>query len=282
MSVSCSVGRASAIPNNFHAFGEGPRRWPQSVQNTQAGGAMGSQVSPQIEICVLVSSVERSTALLTTFGLRLNIARSTWVCVVSFAGLFGRQATGGLTPAGSGGLMVRLLQLVVGIAPAAEADARISRIGRRTPEWHAVKVCDTAPVSTPNNICSTGTESIGTTGRLPLAGDTVRGPDATVMIASPRLASIGRSPPWPDAITGAIALQIQLLTSSGGGGRRNGVVADREIHASRDAEEEKRNAAADVHRQVKGSWGLQQEIAGDADADDDETQFAFEMDLSPR
>ena len=129
MSVSCSVGRASAIPNNFHAFGEGPRRWPQSVQNTQAGGAMGSQVSPQIEICVLVSSVERSTALLTTFGLRLNIARSTWVCVVSFAGLFGRQATGGLHAAGKRRIDGQAVQLVVGIAPAAEADARISRIG---------------------------------------------------------------------------------------------------------------------------------------------------------
>src|SRR3569833_1487335 len=67
----------------------------------------------------------------------------------------------------------------------------------------AVNVCVFVVVSTPNCICRTGTESIGTTGSVPEPGCSEGRPAAAVRMAFPRLPSIGRSPPCPEAITGA-------------------------------------------------------------------------------
>src|SRR6185312_2406649 len=80
-----------------------------------------------------------------------------------------------------------------------------------------VKVCVIVETSTPNCICRTGTESIGTTGGVPEPGCSEGRPDAAVRIAFPRLPSIGRSPPCPEAITGAKLCRYMREIRPGGG-----------------------------------------------------------------
>src|SRR5262249_25312355 len=91
------------VPKSVHPSGDGPSRCPQKAQNTHAAGAGGVQTSPQIDSSRLERSVERSSALLVTLGLRLKSARSTWVCEVSVDGLLGRHTAGGTSPLGRGG-----------------------------------------------------------------------------------------------------------------------------------------------------------------------------------
>src|SRR5271167_4477567 len=98
-------GSGAGIPVRVQPFGDGPKRCPQNAQKTHAAGAMAVQVSPQVALRVALSWLERSRALLVTFGFRLNNARSTWVWEVLLEGLLGRQATGGAgKPPGKAGL----------------------------------------------------------------------------------------------------------------------------------------------------------------------------------